>query len=92
MQILLQDLRYALRMLAKNPGFAVVAVLTMALGIGANAAIFSALNSLLLHPAGIPHPERLTAIRARYDQNAVSLHGLAPKCSANALALLDNYA
>ena len=79
MQILLQDLRYALRMLAKNPGFAVVAVLTMALGIGANAAIFSALNSLLLHPAGIPHPERLTAIRARYEKlNLKSIVASAP--------------
>src|SRR2546427_7222036 len=79
MQILLQDLRYALRMLAKNPGFAAVAVLTLALGIGANAAIFSALNSLLLHPAGIPHPERLTAIRVRYEKlNLKSIVASAP--------------
>lgn len=75
----LQDLRYALRMLAKNPGFATVAVLTLALGIGANAAIFSAMNSLLLHPAGIPHPERLTAIRARYEKlNLKSIVASAP--------------
>jgi predicted permease len=64
----LQDLRYAVRTLFKNPAFAAVAILTLGLGIGANAAIFSALNSLLLHPAGIPHPERLTAIRARYEK------------------------
>jgi predicted permease len=75
----LQDLRYALRMLLKNPGFATVAVLTLALGIGANAAIFSAMNSLLLHPAGIPHPERLTAIRARYEKlNLKSIVASAP--------------
>jgi predicted permease len=62
-----RDAKYALRMLWKNPGFTCVAVLTLGLGIGANTAIFSALNGLLLHPAGIPHPERLAAIRVRYE-------------------------
>ena len=53
------DAKYGLRVLAKNPGFAIVAVLTLALGIGANTAIFSAVNGLLFHPAGIPHPSAL---------------------------------
>lgn len=68
MRALLEDFRYALRMLLKSPGFAAVAILTLALGIGANTAIFSVVNGLLLHPYGIPHPERLLAIRARYEK------------------------
>jgi predicted permease len=62
------DLRYAFRTLRKSPAFAAVAVLTLAVGIGANAAIFSVVNSLFLHPPGIAHAERVVAVRAKYDK------------------------
>ncbi len=65
---LIQEMRFGVRMLAKNPGFTTVALLTLALGIGANTAIFSVLNALLFHPAGIPHPDRLVALRVKYDK------------------------
>jgi predicted permease len=62
-QTLWQDLRYGVRMLMKNPGFTTVAVLTLALGIGANAVVFGVLNALILRPLNVPHAESLYGIQ-----------------------------
>jgi macrolide transport system ATP-binding/permease protein len=70
---LIQDLRFGLRMLGKNPGFTAVAVLTLALGIGTTTAIFSVVDAVLLRPVAAPEPDRVVVFMATNSSGTSSL-------------------
>src|SRR5947209_4795 len=86
----MENLRYAVRQLFRAPTFTIVTILTLALGVGANTAIFSVIQAVLLHPSGVQDPERVASFHARYTQlnlpsigvsapdfaDAQSMHGL----------------
>ena len=71
MQTFVQDVRYALRLLRRSPGFAITAILTLAVSIGANAAIFSAVEGVLIAPLPYPEPSPRPAVRGVLDHAAL---------------------
>src|SRR5260370_1134121 len=68
MDALLRDIRHAVCNFARTPGFAIVTILTLALGIGANTAIFSVVNAVILRPLGYPQPDRLIYVSSQFPQ------------------------
>ena len=81
MHSLLQDFRFAVRQLRKNPGFALTTVLTLALGIGATTAMFSLINGVLLRPLPFPEPDRLMMIAPLDETLGEARHSQQPELS-----------
>ncbi len=78
MDHLLQDLRHAVRALTRTPGFTLVTVITLALGIGANTAIFSIVNGVVLQPLGYPKPEQLMFLTSRFPAQGFDQFWVSP--------------
>src|ERR1700678_4521694 len=86
---LLVELRLALRRLSKQPGFMVTTIVTLALAIGANTAIFSVVYAVLMHPSGVDAPERLAVMHTRYAQLGLDFPDVSVPDYADAASLKD---
>ena len=75
---LIRDVRHAARNLARTPGFTIVTILTLSLGIGANTAIFSVVNTVILRPLGYPQPDRLIYISGQFPQMGFDQFWISP--------------
>ena len=96
MMWVLHDGKVGLRMLLKRPGFTALAIVTLALGIGANTAIFSVVNAVLLRPLPFPEPERLVTLWERnpkqgYEENAASAPNFAEWRNSNAFERISAF-
>jgi putative ABC transport system permease protein len=78
METLLQDLRYGIRLLFKNPGFTAIAVIALALGIGANSAIFSMINALLQKPFPFKNLDQLVVVEERFPNQSAKAVTVSP--------------
>src|ERR1044072_202712 len=78
MDTIFQDLRYAVRMLRKSPGFTLVAAITLALGIGANTTMFSAMNAVVFQPFSFPNQVRLVMLWERQSEMGYGRGSVAP--------------
>src|SRR3954462_11889826 len=78
MDALLRDVRHAARNLLRTPGFALITIVTLALGIGANTAIFSVVNAVILRPLGYPQPDRLRYISSQFPKMGLDQFWVSP--------------
>ena len=84
---MLDNLRYAVRQLFRAPTFTIVTILTLALGVGANTAIFSVIQAVLLHPSGVQDPERVASFHAKYTQLNLPIIGVSAPDFADARSM-----